>query len=634
AFYACMNIHIKPDMLLRVATLSGALAVTVALYWVGLRGAFLLDDLPNLGIISRLPPEPAFRDFWNLAVTGLAGPLGRPVSLLSFLWQYQTWPDPFAFKLANLVIHLVNGILVALMCALIGKCRSGTTPAVAVITLSVFIWLANPVQVSTVLYVVQRMTQLSAMFSLAGICVYLTGRRQFLLHRKGLGVSLMAGGTLGGALLASLSKETGVLIFPYIAVLEFTLLTQPVPESFRRVRRFLIYWPLALGFLAFCAYVPSVLPLYDLKPFGMGERVLTQFPVLLVYLASAACMLPNNFGLFHDDFPTAQSLLADAWVIPCILIVVSLLTLALLKRRQWPWLSFAILWFFAGHSLESTIMPLELYFEHRNYLPLLGPVLALVTGWSTLASTATPVLRNFVYGGSAILLLWMSLLCFSQTRLWGNPLEQAFAAYEAHPGSYMAQSNLVYNLSSDGQTQEAFEFHLGSIDPAVPRVYNYVRWLEFGCLLPGISMPADDVLGHQARESRHDYTVINMLNSLTFGILGGECVAVPVPKLLLILQALSENPAFAISYPDLYQLRAFLLAGAGDFQAAAELASRSFSLRRDVRVALYRVAWLVRVGESELARTELEILKIQFAEEIAQSAEFTNQFEFLDAELD
>jgi hypothetical protein len=54
-----------------------------------------------------------------------------------------------------------------------------------------------------------------------------------------------------------------------------------------------------------------------------------------------------------------------------------LLILSILWRKRFPIVAFAVLWFLVGHSLESTVFPLEIIHEHRNYLPALGPLLAL-----------------------------------------------------------------------------------------------------------------------------------------------------------------------------------------------------------------------------------------------------------------
>ncbi len=70
-----------------------------------------------------------------------------------------------------------------------------------------------------------------------------------------------------------------------------------------------------------------------------------------------------------------------------MLFILGLILTALVRRKKWPLFAFAVLWFFAGHALESTFLPLEYFFEHRNYLPLLGPIFALVVFMSGMLPT-------------------------------------------------------------------------------------------------------------------------------------------------------------------------------------------------------------------------------------------------------
>ena len=586
--------------LIRYAATTAAIGgLVLLLYLPGLDGAFLLDDFPNLAPIQQLPDSPSLSDYWQLLGAGNAGPLGRPLAMLTFLLQHESWPAAFDFKRVNLILHLLNGFLVGLVCSLILRSREVRVNWQWLTAGTALLWLAHPLQVSTVLYVVQhRGNQLSATFILGGIALYLVGRAMTLNQRPRAGAGLMALGAFGGGLLASLSKESGVLILAYLAILEFTLLPRPLPGSIlHRARQLILLLLLALGLVAFCLYLPTLLPLYELKPFTLTQRTLTQFPVLLAYLGSLALLRPGSFGLFHDDFPLVQGLAASPWVIPCILAVIALLGLALAKRRQWPWLSFAILWFFAGHSLESTLLPMELYFEHRNYLPILGPLLALVVSLSTLVPQVTHHRRRLIMAACAGALLWMTLLTLGQTRLWGDPLAQARTAVQQHPGSYMAQSNLVTLLANSGRFQEAYEFHRATMATGNPGIAAHLRWLEFGCLLPGVELPGATALDQAARTSPHGYDVIQMLNNLVPGINGGACRGVPREPVRVTLQGLQENPSFRVSLPDLLQLQALLEAGAGNYVEAAQLAERSEALRPDERVSRLRQAWLDRAAE-------------------------------------
>lgn len=600
------------------------------MYWAGLSGAFLLDDTPNLAVISQLPANPSLGDFFNLAGTGFAGIFGRSVSIFSFLLQYESWPDPRNFKLVNVLVHLINGCLVALCCALIGQqWRKQRIPALAFAAVA-FLWLAHPIQVSTVLYVVQRMTLLSASFTLLSIVFYLLGRRCLQREDNARGSAMMILGLGVFALLSVLSKENGVLVYLYVLVLEYTLFANDEPPIWlQRFRRALLPAVLLVAVAGVIFVMPSTLQGYALKPFSFTERLLTQFPVLVTYIASIALLLPNYFGVFHDDFATAQGLT----FVLSLLIVLGLIALALLRRRQWPLFSFAVLWFFAGHALESTFLPLEYYFEHRNYLPLLGPLFALTVFLSDSMAKLDRPRRNAALAFAALVTVFMSITTVRQTALWGDPIEQAYAAVEQHPESPRARSNLVEKLSAVGQLQAAFDYHLSVIDAAGPSISPYIRWLEFTCILPSIEPPTDGQLRAQARGAPHDYSAVFSLNNLVFGILEGRCPNAPFEKVQLVLEELSTNSNFAVSNADIFFYQALMQAAIQDFAVAAELASASFATRPDARVGLYQVNWLIRAGQVALAQDTLEALVNGHGAEIAASAELGARLQFLQDRL-
>jgi hypothetical protein len=604
--------------------------VVVTMYWGGLSGAFLLDDTPNLNVIAQLPANPNLSDILNLATTGFAGVFGRSISIFSFLLQHESWPEPRDFKFVNLLIHLLNGALLALCCVLIGRqWRLLSIPLIAVAMVS-FIWLAHPIQVSTVLYVVQRMTLLSATFSLLALLFYLLGRG-FLTRGENLpGIILVLIGLVPIALLALLSKENGVLIYLYVLVLEYTLFsTREQPKLLMRFRQGLLATTVLIALVGLIFVMPSTLEGYDLKPYSFSERILTQFSVLTIYLASIAVLLPNYYGVFHDDFANAQGLS----LILSMLFIFGLILVALVKRKQWPLFSFAVLWFFAGHALESTFLPLEYYFEHRNYLPLLGPVFALVVFLSDILSRLDSNKRKATLTIASIAIAFMSITTVRQTALWGDALYQAYTAVEQHPASAGAQSNLVEKLSAAGEFQTAFDYHMTVIDPENLSIPPYIRWLEFSCILPNVKPPEDDVLVRQGSEAPHDFGTVFSLNNLVFGIIEGRCSSAPIQKIQLVLDELAANPNFAVSQADIVFYQGLLQASAENFSEAADLAADSFLLRADVRVGLYQVNWRIRAGETESAFSTLQSLERDYEEEIAASIELSSRLQFLQNRL-
>lgn len=153
------------------------------------------------------------------------------------------------------------------------------------------------------------------------------------------------------AVLALLSKENGVSIYLYVLVLEYTIFAGSGESALLlRMRQALLVVTVVAGLIGVLLILPTILQGYELKPFSFQDRVSTQFPVLLTYLASIALLLPNDFGVFHDDFLTVEGPL----LLLSIFLILGLLALALIKRKQWPLFAFAVFWYFAGHALEST----------------------------------------------------------------------------------------------------------------------------------------------------------------------------------------------------------------------------------------------------------------------------------------
>jgi uncharacterized membrane protein YhfC len=87
------------------------------------------------------------------------------------------------------------------------------------------------------------------------------------------------------------------------------------------------------------------------------------------YLSLLWLPRPFSSGLFNDQYAASTSLIHPLSTLWALLAMVALISGAWWFRRRYPAWSLAVLFFFAGHLLESTSIPLELYFEHRNYVP-------------------------------------------------------------------------------------------------------------------------------------------------------------------------------------------------------------------------------------------------------------------------
>ena len=104
----------------------------------------------------------------------------------------------------------------------------------------------------------------------------------------------------------------------------------------------------------------------------MSERVLTQFRVVLYYVTLLIYPHPSRLNLDYD-FPISKTILDPPTTLISIAIIIALIGYSIYTARKRPILSFCILWYFGNLVIESSIFPLEMVFEHRLYLPAVGP---------------------------------------------------------------------------------------------------------------------------------------------------------------------------------------------------------------------------------------------------------------------
>lgn len=421
------------------------LAVCIAVYVQGLFGGFMFDDYENIVNNPTLPLVDGSAYRWlSVALSSDSGVLMRPVSMLSFgLNHYLFGMDPIAFKAVNLLIHLLCGMLLYALSLRVLPFLSGDSTRGAhqphhqwVALLVAALWLLHPLHVSDVVYIVQRMNQLAALFVLAGLCCYVEGRTRMLRNERG--TLIAASGLLTFGLLATLSKENGALIFAYALIIEtvcfrFRQGNGSLSRSTATLFLLLIALP-ALAAITFVATHPEWLSnRYAVRDFTLMERVLTQPRILLHYLYWTFIPLPSLMGLYHDDIPLSTGILTPPTTLAAIAVLIFACIAAWRTRRTLPGIALAVGWFLVGHSMESTILPLEIVFEHRNYLPMTGVILGAVA----VASNSATVQRH---GRHATMLSVLALLLLAsataiRNHSWRSPISLAMDTARHHPES-------------------------------------------------------------------------------------------------------------------------------------------------------------------------------------------------------
>ncbi|MCW5202179.1 tetratricopeptide repeat protein [Desulfobulbus sp. US4] len=370
----------------------------------------------------------------------------------------------FGYHLVNFFIHFLTTVFLFKSCLLLlstpkmkGRAHGNRFLIAA---LAALFWALNPIQTQAVTYIVQRMASLAAMFTIIGIWCYLKARRQQgnsikkqLFHYSGL---------LLAFLLALGSKENAILLPASLVLIELFFFRETIKLS---KQNFII---LALGFFFVLGFtillkgpdvLHGILASYSTRSFTPGQRMLTESRIILFYLSLLFFPAPFRLSLIHE-IQVSTSLFYPITTLFSVLSLGLLTVLPFFLHKRYPLLSFAILFFFLNHTVESTFLNLELIFEHRNYLPsffLFLPVASLI---STLMHRYRHPKKSiyFTLIGSTVLLVLLLLLgtlirnkvWLTEQSLWADSLNKA-------PNSTGPYINLgLYYLVQENNLQKAF----------------------------------------------------------------------------------------------------------------------------------------------------------------------------------
>jgi hypothetical protein len=364
---------------------SGALLLAALLtgliYVPGLSGSLHLDSSKLYQVEQIYREQGAAVSLQDLS---FARTYGRVIPQLTFYLNIAVdgGLDPYSIKLTNVAIHLVNAVLVFLFTAmLLGRTRyreSSRQFAAAVALL----WLISPVNVSGVLYAVQRMNQLATLFSLCALALYLKVRSTQAagqLSRARQAVLIACVGAL--SVIAFACKENALLI-PLLIVLIELYLFDSLPKWLATRAGIAATLTTMFAFITLLIWLIPGSSLFDYsdRTFTLGERVLTQSRILWIYISQLVIPTTSAIGLYQDGIPLSTGILTP---LSTAMALAGLAAMAFLSFRYRGHetagiIAFGVAFYITGHLMESSVLPLELYYEHRNYLPSVGLYLALV----------------------------------------------------------------------------------------------------------------------------------------------------------------------------------------------------------------------------------------------------------------
>lgn len=462
-------------------------------YFPGLRGPLMFDDYPNI-VNNPLITSDSF-DFDNLQTIFTHH---RPLATLSFTLNYHQsngLDNTIWFKATNLAIHIINTLLILWLTRLLLTLYQTNFQKYLdqqivqwLPYLITAVWALHPINLTSVLYVVQRMTSLATMFMLIGLICFIIGRQHYANSPR-RGLFLMIAGVAGGTLFGLLAKEIALLLSLYaLAIDRVFFRNHNCPIVVRIFHVFSIgILVIAAGYY-FISQPDRLTEGYTLREFTLPERLLTESRALWFYISLILFPVPGRFSLFHDDIALSTGLLSPWTTLLSSMGIMASVALAIIAHRKSPVLAFGIFWFLVGHCMESTAIGLELVHEHRNYLPAFGPIFSLGYGAAWVATRfGRP--RQFFFLFTLIALTFGFSTSAIATQ-WSDKASLVTYLVKHHPDSARAHATLAdYLLTEKRDSYTAMQEYLKAGDIAPHETAFLIRAVHIAAMFDFALIP-------------------------------------------------------------------------------------------------------------------------------------------------
>jgi len=379
------------------------------------------------------------------------------------------------FHAVNLLIHLLAFFAVFwLIRQILAAGRNGNTEGPLDETAALFplaaaaIWALSPVQTSAVTYLVQRMASMQALFFTLSTGCFIKAR--LLSGTKSRGAIVFYLLCALAAACSFLSKENSAVLPIALALTDIWFFDSAWQKKAwsaflktgRKVRTAAIAVLLSGSFYAFSVVLPKLLSSYAHRDFSLVERLLTEGRVVVWYMSLMLWPDPARLSMEHD-FQISTSLVHPFTTIPALLLIAAMIFFAIRFRKRFPVITFGIMWFFLNLVIESTIVPLELVFEHRLYLPSMGFYLSAAALFAILFRKVAKRLEGAEFAKAACSLLLVGAAClalitFMRNGIWENYVTIHYDSVTKAPHNPRANADYANVLCWIGRNEEAVEY--------------------------------------------------------------------------------------------------------------------------------------------------------------------------------
>jgi tetratricopeptide (TPR) repeat protein len=426
------------------------------IYASTLTGPFIFDDKPNIQQnpyirLERLSPG-------DIAKAALESPSKhRPVANISFALNYYFHRyNLVGYHFVNILIHIINGVLLylftkATLLTPVLKTNYDRFAAGWIPVFTAFIWTLHPLQTQSVSYIVQRMNSLATMFYL--LCLWLYAK--YRLSKGTKRSSWLLAGCAASGVLALGSKEIAASLPVFIILYEWYFFQDLSPTWFKKripliAGAIMLLVILALLFLG-TDPLGRITADYVNRSHTVAQRVLTEFRVIIFYLSLLIWPHPSRLNLDHE-FMVSNSLMDPVTTLFSLAVIAGTVGAVIYFAKKTPLISFCILWFFGNLVIESSVIGLEIIFEHRTYLPSLTLILML-----TCLAFKYIKPRQLCIPALCILVAVGTLWTYQRNKVWGDAITLWQDCVVKSPNKARPYNNLGVALAHAGQSDAAID---------------------------------------------------------------------------------------------------------------------------------------------------------------------------------
>jgi hypothetical protein len=421
---------------------AAAVILGFIVYRPALNGDFVFDDRT----LPMLYPNAATYPFRAWLGT-------RPLLMVTYYLNYHTSGlDRFDYHAWNVVLHA--GCTVLFFFAVKRILEFAKIPArrhsgVSLFTAALFaagLFLLHPVQTEAVSYIASRSENLSVLFFLAALVVF--------LYRRKIAVTIPTAAAILLLYACAITCKEHTAVLP--AVLLLTDYFWNPGFSFSGIRRnWKLYAPITAGAAVGIVFVARHLTSgsnagFELKDFTWYQYLFTQFRAFFVYLR--LFVFPVSQSVDYN-FPISHTLL-DHGAIFYGLALIALIAAAVYYRKRFPLACFGFLLTLILFAPTSSFVPIrDPLTDRRMYLPFIG--LALI---ACDLVTRIPWPRRAAIAILTTLCLIFAVATYQRNGVWIDMLSLWQDAYAKNPDNPRALMGLGDGYALKGQCAEAVPY--------------------------------------------------------------------------------------------------------------------------------------------------------------------------------